>query len=328
MATDRAAPAAPARILVVGLPRSGTTWVGRALGAAAGTRAVGEPDNEDNFAYALKAKRGLGRYPIVLPGERPPAAYEALWDGAFAGGRAVTGPVTALSDGLHALAKSRTSVHESAGWAAPRRAALATSVALSRPCRPAAARHVVVKSVFAPFALRWVCERWAPRVVLVTRSSLNTVASWLRLGWDPPLLDHPVLGWPAVDRDLLARLLPDRAIPPMPPTSDQVRRLAWELGVLDAALLDAVDRLPDAVVVRHADLCADPLPGFRRLYDELGLEWTDRSTAYLEESNTDGSGTYDTRRVAGNEAVRWRGDLSDDDAAAVTETVAAFGHSW
>jgi hypothetical protein len=314
--------------LVVGLPRSGTTWVGRALATAADTRSVGEPDNEDNFAYALKAKRGLGRYPIVLPGEQPPEAYAALWDGAFAGGRLVTGPVTALSDALHALARSRTSVHGARDWPAHRRAALAASVALSRPCGAADARHVVVKSVFAPFALRWICERWSPRLVVVTRSALNTVASWRRLGWEPPLLGHPVLGWPDVDTGLLRAMLPGRSIPPMPPPSDEVRRLAWELGVLMSVLLDATARQPGAIVVRHEDVCVDPEAGFRKLYADLGLDWTAGSSAYLQESNTEGKGVYDTRRVAGDEAVRWRSRLSDADVAAVDDTVAAFGLTW
>jgi hypothetical protein len=49
------------RLLVAGVPRSGTSWVGQALACAEGARSVGEPDNEDNFPYAIQAKAGLGR---------------------------------------------------------------------------------------------------------------------------------------------------------------------------------------------------------------------------------------------------------------------------
>src|SRR3954470_8181444 len=108
MATDR--------ILVVGTPRSGTSWVGQALAAAQGAREVGEPDNEDNFPYAIKAKAGLGRFPVVPAGSRGPPASAALWEGAFAGGRRVRGPPTALSRSLHRAARTGGSVHGAGEW--------------------------------------------------------------------------------------------------------------------------------------------------------------------------------------------------------------------
>jgi hypothetical protein len=187
---------------------------------------------------------------------------------------------------------------------------------------------VVVKSVFVPLALRWVCERWSPRLVLVLRGPLNTVSSWHRLGWDPPLAGHPVLGWPEVDRAALAALLPGREVPPAPPPGDRVRRLAWELCVLVAVLLDAAAGYDAAVVVRHEELCTDPERRFRELYDRLGLGWTERAAAYLRGSNTAGAGVYDTRRVAGDEPSRWRGRLSAADADEVLAMVAAFGVDW
>lgn len=325
----RPAEAGPApRVLVVGTPRSGTSWVSQALAAARGAREVGEPDNEDNFPYAIRAKAGLGRFPVVPPGSPGPPAYAALWDGAFAGGRRVRGPGTALSRVLHRTARGHESVHAAAGWGGVRRAMLASSVALARPGGPAGGGPVVVKSVFVPLALRWVCDRWSPRLVLVLRGPLNTVSSWHRLGWDPPFAGHPVLGRPEVDRGVLAALLPGRDVPPAPPAEARVRRLTWELCVLVAALLDVRDEYGGAVVVRHEELCAGPERGFGELYGRLGLGWTERTAAYLRGSNTAGGGVYDTRRVAGDEPTRWRGRLSAAEAADVLATVAAFGVAW
>ena len=47
-------------ILVLGLPRRGTTWVGRALGATSGTVYVHEPDGvHEPFAYRARIRDGL-----------------------------------------------------------------------------------------------------------------------------------------------------------------------------------------------------------------------------------------------------------------------------
>ena len=73
------------RVLVAGIPRSGTTWVGRVLGQADGSCYVHEPDNHLVRPEAWWAKRELGAYPRLHPG--PPAAdYERLFRVAFAGG--------------------------------------------------------------------------------------------------------------------------------------------------------------------------------------------------------------------------------------------------
>ena len=56
------------RVLVAGLPRSGTTWVGEVLGRTAGARYLHEPDNHLLRPEAWWAKRRLGPYPEVRPG--------------------------------------------------------------------------------------------------------------------------------------------------------------------------------------------------------------------------------------------------------------------
>src|SRR4029079_14724578 len=73
------------RVLIVGTPRSGTTWIGQALGRSRDTVYVHEPDGP-NDAYALKAKLGRGLHNDLLPGAVAPE-YETLGRSAFAGGQ-------------------------------------------------------------------------------------------------------------------------------------------------------------------------------------------------------------------------------------------------
>lgn len=72
------------RILIVGIPRSGTTWVGHVLAQGDDATFLNEPDNHLTFPYALRAKRGLpGGFHPALPPEAEAAAYELLWQRAL-----------------------------------------------------------------------------------------------------------------------------------------------------------------------------------------------------------------------------------------------------
>jgi hypothetical protein len=82
---------ATGRILVIGPPRSGTTWVEQVLGRATSARVVHEPDNETCNPFALRAKTPLGRFPVLAPGDIAPPAYVDLWGRAF-GARAIAAP--------------------------------------------------------------------------------------------------------------------------------------------------------------------------------------------------------------------------------------------
>lgn len=77
------------RVLVTGIPRSGTTWVGAALSGCREVVFVDEPDDERRFAITHRAKMGLGRYPIIAPGDETTVGgygiirYREMWDAAW-----------------------------------------------------------------------------------------------------------------------------------------------------------------------------------------------------------------------------------------------------
>lgn len=57
------------RILLVGVARSGTTWVGTVLSKCKDTIYLNEPDDERRFTQAMVAKKLLTRYPNIAPGD-------------------------------------------------------------------------------------------------------------------------------------------------------------------------------------------------------------------------------------------------------------------
>ena len=297
-------------VLVVGTPRSGTTWVGEALGRTPGACYVHEPDNHRHAPFALRAKRGLGAFPLLERDTTPPAPYVVLWTAAFGG--AV--PTAAAGGPLAQRLQPRVPEADAyvAGSPRPSRATLAAWRARP-PAPPSPPPHaVVVKSVNAMLSLDWLVSRWQPAVLLVERHPLNVLASWLAMEFDetaalgPRVLAHARARWGVRP--------PDAGTP-------RVKRLAWGIGCLTAAVREAGERIP-SVRIEHERLCEDPVLRLADVAQRLGLPWSDDAAAWVEASNRPGEG-YETNRVATEQAAKWRG-LAEADVEAALETLAAF----
>jgi hypothetical protein len=298
------------RVLVVGTPRSGTTWIGQALGRSRGTVYVHEPDGP-NDAFALRSKHGHGLQNELAPGVAAPD-YERLWRGAFAGGEIDRSPrgraAKFLVDSTDIATRMAAFRGEKTGLRT--RAAIALAV----PLRPRSSEHVVVKSVHACLAVEWVATQFNPRVVVVRRSPLNVLASWKTLGHggDPKLVAQLAdVAW----RRWKLRVPADGA--------DIVVRRAIVLGVLTGALADASARNPEWTVVRHDDISAEPIDRLSVLAHTVGLEFSDGAESYVRQSNQPGTG-YATKRVAGTATDKWRTVLSESEADASITTLALF----
>lgn len=311
-------------VLVVGLPRSGTTWVGRCLGLAESAWYVNEPDNENVHPFAVRAKHQLGRYPILGPRDSSPTDYERLWSASLAGARQPDGPAGRLAYRLHQRVRRQAHPEGLGELGRLGRVRLAAGVALASPGRVVPSDHVVVKSVFIPFALEWLTTRWDPQFVVVLRDPLNTISSWWRLGWRDIFRHHPdfAAGSTAVPRRLAERL--DAEVAPLQTGASALQRLSWQFGLLTTALLSACRQHPEWLIVRHDDLCRHPAAGFRELYAEAGLDWSVDAEAFLVRSNRPGKGAFDTTRVASQEDQRWRERLSDAEVSDVQQILTGF----
>lgn len=294
------------RVLVAGLPRSGTTWVGEVLGRTAGARYLHEPDNHLVRPDAWWAKRRLGPYPELGPGDdagspdSPGSSdsrdYERLWARAFAGGP----PSSALYAGLRILQRA---------------GAPGTSGRLASRCRARPAPGpLVVKSVHSARALEWVADRFAPAVVVVERHPFGVIASWRKLGWDD-FLD--------TDRAALRYSATVLGVDPPPAGAPWLERAAWHYGLLNSYLERARRRHPHWLVVRHETLCAGPEAAFPRLCARLGLTFTREAARFLAASNRPGDG-YSTNRLWREQVDGGRRRLTPTEQALVLATLDRF----
>lgn len=309
------------RVLILGVPRSGTTWSGRALGATEGTAYVNEPDG---FAepYAFRIMLAHGEHPAIAAGD-PAPDYERLWRGAFDGGR----PADTIRDRGARFLYARTPIED-------RRAARATHdlparlQAVRRLATPLvadpAARHVVVKTVLAALSVEWLVQHCADaRVLYVERHPYNVLSSWRDLGFVRNGREFQrVAAWAAARWGVTA-------------PADDAPHLALQaffFGVLTAALREAAADHPEWVRTTHEELCIDSAARFEALATTLGLEWGPRAAAFVvdsdvtdtEEAATTGDRPFRTRRATAEQPDRWRERLAPEDRGIIDATLAAF----
>jgi Sulfotransferase family len=306
--------AATRPIVIVGVPRSGTSWTMRALGNAVGATNILEPDSEDKWPSAIHAKRNLGRYPVLTPGDEAPA-YRRLWSWTFDGApeprrsvlaRHILGPGAEdrIYDGrLDPVTWLASTLARDPG---PRRP----------PTVPPAGPRMVAKSIHAQLAVEWIAAEFDIDVLLLLRHPANVLASWMAINLKDSrysTLEHRP--------DIRARYVERWGVPM--PGPDPVERMSWMIGLLLAAIEETAARHPDWHVRTHEQLCADPMAEFRQLYADLGLVWGGAAEDFLVEHNTPGSG-FAVKRVASELPDSWRQRLDDDQLTTLRRVLGWF----
>lgn len=305
-------------ILLVGIPRAGTTWSSRVLAAGGSLYPVMEPDNESRSAPALRAKRRAGRFPVLQPGDRDDA-FLRLWSWALDG--------APQSPRLKAAGKILRTVRPNGrrryfqGRSSPLMQ-LAGVVGAHPPTGPVPAlgtRRLFVKTVFLPLAVEWLTAAIDADVLILLRHPGSVLASWMKMDMNlefTRLDDHPTI----------RRQIEEKRIPP--PGAEPVERMIWNIGVLYSALEEAAARHPTWLVRTHEQLCVEPIVKFRCLYEELGLPWNEQVEEYLARTDQPGEG-FLTRRVASEQPGAWKSRLTPAQIEAVQQVLSGFSlHTW
>lgn len=285
-------------VLVVGFPRSGTSWLGKCLSFAPGFTYYREPDNfgavpgaEERFKY------------LYLTGEYDDPAYRHLMTHACAGQLATAftmkedpGPL------LRPLGRRGRALGERYPFLFLRK------------------RHVLVKLVGANLNLAWFSANLPhARQLCVVRHPCGQFESWKRLGWEPKpelLLKNP-------------RLIADH----LHPFEDLMRsaRSFWErAGALWAATVYVGHRQTQMdggrLVVAYEWLCGDPAGRFEDLYRRLEMTWTAQAERFIRESDHEGDDrTYSMNRPTTRQIDKWKDRLSPEDIEACRRFVEPFG---
>lgn len=267
---------------MMGLPRSGSTWSQDVFETAPGLVSVREPDNPVTDIFALVGLNGEHASPIIPPDRPLPPYYATLWDLAFRGGWPDHGIFPRWRHYSQKL---------------PRRAAIASLAWAART----AAKHppdqptVLVKSVNVTTSIEALQARYRPTVVFIEAHLLNVISSWIAMDWVPIMSG---LDWAREARPDILEMFADRL-------DDPLACMIVNAAIYGLVLNETKERNPEWLVVRHEDLCRDPVGGFRDLFARLGLDFTSTTETMLREHDRPGEGLVTNRRTA-DQPHRWR----------------------
>ena len=247
-----------APVLVTGMHRSGTSWVGSMLCAGGDLINIGEPLNVLNRQTIFPRRVGLWYAHITEENE---AGFLPYYRDALA---FKMHPLADLA--RMRLGSPRDPFRIARRWG---------DFVLGRAQR----RRLLIKDPFAVFSIDWFVRRLGCGVVVVVRHPVAVVSSLKRLGFVFEF--ENLLRQPSLVDGRLSRFRP--AIEASLERGDDVigqGSLLWRI------IYDSLEPA-DVRIVRHEDLSLDPVVHCAQLYGELGLELTPEARAKIEASTSE-----------------------------------------
>lgn len=288
------------RVIISGLPRSGTSWTGKALSFAPGFTYYREPDNSE-FVPGAPGRDYWNLY--LRAGDEHPI-YGPHME------RALSGKVV-----------NNFVMYDDYGPIVSRIPQPLRFVADYCPALYRRQPNAVVKLIRSSLALDWIAGRFPEaRIVSLVRHPVGQFESYRKQGWEP-----------ADPASLLEdeRLVADH----LAPFADVIRsaRTFWErAGTFWGAVNRVVYRQAQAggahSVVPFEWLCADAPVRMKDLSNRLGLGWTLRSHAFVAPRKTGVDGDpYSLDRDTRAQIDKWRQTVSQRDIDACRAFAEPFG---
>lgn len=297
-----------APILVTGLHRSGTTWVGRMLSLSRRLAYVSEPLNLHHRPGVLDAEVEHWYHYVNEENEGEClAAFENTLKLRYKTGKEVA-----------ALRSIKDVLRMGRDWF------IFSSGRLS-------GRRVLLKDPFAVFSAGWFAERLGCKVVMVMRHPAAFVSSLKRLDWGFDFGD--LLGQPLLMRDWLE------------PFREELEEAAHQAGdvieqgsllwrVIGHVVYEMQQRHPEFQVVLHEELSRAPVEGFEALYAGLDLPFTSRvrkgiqrATGANNPSEVSLGSIYSTQLDSAANLENWKQRLTAEEIARIrklTEDAAGY----
>ncbi|MCW5875537.1 MAG: glycosyltransferase [Anaerolineales bacterium] len=291
-------PSAKRPILVTGLHRSGTTWLGRMLSLSGRLAYLSEPFN-------VLHRPGVFGLPVAHWYTYICKDNEDIYLQTFH-------QTLRLDYNVWQEIKSLRSVRDAL------RMVRDLGIFLIGRLRR---QRVLLKDPFAVFSAAWFAERLDCQVVIILRHPAAFVSSLKRLGW--PFDFSDLLAQPLLMRDWLEPFRAEMEAALEHP-DDVVGQgsLLWRMICTVARELQK--RHPEIHVVRHEDLSRQPLKLFEDLYAELDLPFTEKAQAGIHRATAPGNpqeislqSIYATRLDSAANLENWKQRLEPEEIARI-----------
>jgi Sulfotransferase family len=184
-------------------------------------------------------------------------------------------------------------------------------------------RRLLLRDPFAVFSIAWFLGRLDCEIVVIVRHPVAVVSSLKRLGFTFDFND--LLQQPLLMDERLERFRPDMEATLRTP-DDVIGQgsLLWRM-VYESVAADQM-HTPRVRLVRHEDLSLNPIEGFSRLYESLGLPFDERTRRTIERATSDRNPTevsqakpFKVRLDSRENLANWRHRLDHEEVDRVLE---------
>jgi len=327
-------------ILIVGLPRSGTTWVGEVFSSAHNTRYIFEPDNEGLSPLAWLYKKDIHRFPYLTSKDKS-VGYHQLWRTVLSG-RTWTWPANNLlglffrrrAAELEAYVGDKSGliyvdremrrvggtrvkaycVEEHAIFAFLVRQLLVNE----NPTR--LNRRLVIKSVHASLSMDWISRHFPVEMVVVLRNPYSLYTSYKRMKM--PDRFRNLLLQEKLQRDIV-ETLPDLERVLIP---EQESHIAFQIMLMYKIIEKHIMLHPEWTLISHDRLCLAPQDGYNQIFSKLNLNWSAWTEQKINELNKEGKG-FKPKRVSNLEPLKWKSELTVEERKMIDRWIDIFGLS-
>ncbi|HET7657386.1 MAG TPA: sulfotransferase [Bacillales bacterium] len=311
-------------ILLSGLARSGTTWTSNILTHNPDTFYVHEPDNERLYLSTWFLKDGVHRYPYLTKGQQSPL-YRKLWEKIF--NNETDNPMFPKKVPVNSydiekrLEQKSGEIHESFfdyTEAAAKDKNIKMRIDLKK--KPAGKR-LMVKSIYNILALDWLEENFDFIPIVIIRHPANIISSYIKLKFNDS--SRNIFTQEKLVNDYFKKFMPK-----VNRLEDYIEKMAAQIGGVYYVLEKQLKRHPHWILLRHDELCRDPLGQFEKLYEKSGLEWTPEIAQFIEgtnrppEENRKFLGTY---RLVNEENEKYKRLLSKEEIDKIRGVLEIFG---
>ena len=324
-------------ILIVGLPRSGTTWIGEVLTSAPGVRYLFEPDNEGISPLAWYCKKKLHRFPYLMPSDES-NEYFRLWRAVFHGKdrtwflnnlmgllfrkkapelEAYIGDKSGfvyLDKRMHRVVEGRINAYRVDDH--PLNAYFIRQI-LSHGFVSQQRSNFVVKSVHAVLSVGWICNYFPIKVVFVLRNPYSLYASYKRMKLPDGF--RSLFNQETLQRDLHCFFPEEENILP----KSQEENIAFQIMLMYKIIEQHLIQNPEWFFVSHDRLCILPHDGFQQIFDKLNFDWSHKTITKINASNENGVGFY-PKRVTNQQPFRWKSELNFMEQKMISRLIDVF----
>lgn len=307
-------------ILVCGVPRSGTTWMGKILSHPANVYYHHEPDNEHHNLLGYVHKQQMPRFPYLTPGDSDNGMfniYRRVCQGDYIFGYDKSSLLIKKLLGINLESVEEEIIRRTLAMSSAQNPSYDLPIstkakqiaadqmqrlALKFHKRDLSKKRILVKSVHCILSLAFLHHHFRPKIVIVIRHPANIVSSHRKL-------DNP---------DIWRNIFNQKAL--LQDHFDDYKDEIWQLdnplekaGAQVAAFYYVIAKQlqshPDWIVAKHEEFCLNPVNKFRELFEKLDLQWTEEVQNHISELNKTGEG-YDYKRVAEEQIDKWKRRLN------------------